>query len=144
MLFLWEQAKDLCLCLFRWHHLSTIPYIRYPAVLSAGPHFLLTQQSMIGLKFHWSCMRQCARCDLSNLSVTGFLKCYCAKGHHSVHLCLCLISSTVFGLWPSDAPEKGDLLLLSLSYASSSHKWQMPWFVFVVVSKKSSLEQVAH
>lgn len=33
-LFLWEQAKDLCLCLFRWHHLSSITYISSPAVLS--------------------------------------------------------------------------------------------------------------
>lgn len=46
MLFLWKQTKDLCLCLYRWHHLSTIPYIRHSAVLRVGPHFFSTDPTL--------------------------------------------------------------------------------------------------
>ena len=98
MLFLWEQAKDLCLCLFRWHHLPTILYTRYPAVLSPRPLvcYWPNTESMIGLKFHWNGM---LRDEPSNLGAGEFLNCYCAKGHPPVQLCLYLPSSTAFGLW---------------------------------------------
>lgn len=149
---LWEQAKDLCLCLFRWHHLSTIPYIRYPAVLSTSPHFLLTQHWVsdwleISLKLHPSECKPLSFYEASpgaqnvivpkvilqfRYTFISFLRKYSVRGDITSHAGLLMHQ------------KKEDLLLPSLRFASPSHKWQTPWFALVVVSKKSSLEQVAH
>lgn len=116
MLFLWEEAKDRCLCLFRWHHLHYSIY-QIPCCPQRGPHFLLTQHWVndwleISLKLH------------DSICKAGSNQ-YPATGHPSAERWL-----SPFSHRSSDSSSK---LLPSPDSASPTYKWQMHWFPFVVV-----------
>lgn len=49
-----SKKRDRRLCLYRWHHPSTIPYIRNPAVFSTASHFLLTHLSVKRLAWNFT------------------------------------------------------------------------------------------
>lgn len=142
MLFLWEQAKDLCLCLFRWHHLPTILYTRYPAVLSPRPRLLLTQHWIndwleISLKRHASGWAF----EFRRWWILELLLRQRSSASSAVSL-----SPFFNSIWFMRIEMNGADLLMhqkgkiySCPVSAMLHldtKWHMPWFAFVVMSSR--------